>query len=158
MAQERRSMIKEREQSIVPSSGNQRPSVSKSPVLLFDGVCNLCNSSVQWVLSHDHRGVFQFASLQSETGQELLRQHGLASENFDTVVLVESDRVFLRSDVPLEIVRRIGGFWGILYFFKIIPRSVRDALYNFVARNRYWWFGRRATCMLPKPEWKERFL
>ncbi len=129
-----------------------------SPVLLFDGVCNLCNASVQWILTHDRRGVFRFAALQSETGQALLRQFGLDQETFDSVVLVQNDRIFLRSDAPLEIVRHLGGAWPLLYVFKIIPRFLRDAVYNWIARNRYRWFGRREACMLPRAEWKGRFL
>jgi len=128
------------------------------PILLFDGVCNLCNASVQWVLKRDRRGLFRFAALQSDVGQQLLQQHGLDSKNFDTVVLVESERVFLRSDAPLEIVRRLGGAWRLLYALKLIPRPLRDSVYNFVARNRYRWFGRQEVCMIPKPAWKERFL
>ena len=137
------------------SQANQSPT---HPILLFDGVCNLCNASVQWILKRDRKGVFRFAALQSDTGQQILHQHGLSSEHFDTVVLALGDRIFLRSDAPLEIVRRLGGLWGLLYFFKIFPRPLRDAIYNFVARNRYRWFGRREECMLPKPEWKDRFL
>ncbi len=129
-----------------------------SPVLLFDGVCNLCNASVQWILTHDRRGVFRFAALQSENGQALLRQFGLDQEKFDSVVLVHNDRIFLRSDAPLEFVRHLGGAWPRLYGFKIIPRFLRDAIYNWIARNRYRWFGRREACMLPRPEWKARFL
>jgi len=131
---------------------------TNTPILLFDGVCNLCNASVQWVLKRDPKGQFRFAALQSEAGQQILHQQGLSSEHFDTVVLALGDRIFLRSDAPLEIVRRLGGLWGLLYFFKIFPRPFRDAIYNFVARNRYRWFGRREECMLPRPEWKERFL
>ncbi len=129
-----------------------------SPVLLFDGVCNLCNASVQWVLLHDRKGIFQFAALQSETGQNLLRKWGRPTHDFDSVVLVDGDRLLLHSDVPLEIVRRIGGAWQVLYVFKIIPRPLRDAVYRWVARNRFRWFGRRAECMLPRKEWKERFI
>jgi len=129
-----------------------------SPVLLFDGVCNLCNASVQWVLLHDRKGIFQFAALQSETGQHLLRKWGRPAHDFDSVVLVDGDRLLLQSDVPLEIVRRIGGAWQLLYVFKIIPRPLRDAVYRWVARNRYRWFGRQAECMLPRSEWKERFI
>jgi len=131
---------------------------TNTPILLFDGVCNLCNASVQWVLKRDPKGQFRFAALQSEAGQQILHQQGLSSKHFDTVVLALGDRIFLRSDAPLEIVRRLGGLWGLLYFFKIFPRPFRDAIYNFVARNRYRWFGRREECMLPRPEWKERFL
>ncbi|MBK8426079.1 MAG: thiol-disulfide oxidoreductase DCC family protein [Lewinellaceae bacterium] len=129
-----------------------------SPVLLFDGVCNLCNASVQWVLLHDRKGIFQFAALQSETGQNLLRKWGRPTHDFDSVVLVDGDRLLLHSDVPLEIVRRIGGAWQVLYVFKIIPRPLRNAVYRWVARNRFRWFGRRAECMLPRKEWKERFI
>lgn len=128
------------------------------PVLLFDGVCNLCNASVQWVLLRDRKGVFRFAALQSDTGQALLQQLGRSTDDFDSVVLVDGDRVLLHSDVALEIVRRLGGAWQLLYVFKIIPRAVRDAIYRWIARNRYRWFGRRSACMLPRPEWKERFV
>ena len=130
----------------------------KSPILLFDGVCNLCNASVQWILTRDPRGKFRFAALQSETGQVLLQRFGLDQAHFDSVVLVEGDRIFLHSDAPLEIARRLGGFWTLAYGLKIIPRFLRDAVYNWIARNRYRWFGRREACMLPRPEWKERFL
>ncbi|GAB4487659.1 MAG: thiol-disulfide oxidoreductase DCC family protein [Saprospiraceae bacterium] len=130
----------------------------KSPILLFDGVCNLCNASVQWVLKRDRNGIFKFAALQSEIGQRLLQQFGFSQENFDTVVLVDGEKVFTRSDAPLEIARRLGGLWSLFFVFKIIPRFLRDAVYNWVARNRYRWFGRREECMLPRPEWKNRFL
>ena len=144
--------------SSVTSTQSTSHQLTNKPLLLFDGVCNLCNASVQWILKRDHRGEFRFTALQSELGQQLLLRHGLASEHFDTVVLVVGEHIFLRSDAPLEIVRRLGGFWRLLYVFKILPRPLRDALYNFVARNRYRWFGRMEACMLPRPEWKERFL
>jgi predicted DCC family thiol-disulfide oxidoreductase YuxK len=113
---------------------------------------------VQWVLKHDRAGIFKFAALQSEAGQALLCQFGLSPENFDTVVLVDGERLFTRSDVALEIVRRMGGFWSVFSFFKIIPRPIRDAVYDWVARNRYRWFGKKDECMLPRPEWKGRFV
>lgn len=128
------------------------------PILLFDGVCNLCNASVQWVLQHDSKAQFRFAALQSDFGQKLLREHGLDAQNFNTVVLADGPHLFLRSDAPLEIARKIGGGWAALYFFKIVPRPIRDAVYNFVARNRYRWFGQQEACLLPKPEWRDRFL
>lgn len=130
----------------------------KSPILLFDGVCNLCNASVQWVLKRDEKGIFKFAALQSETGQAFLKKFGFSSENFDTVVLVDGERIFARSDAPLEIARRLGGFWSLFLVFKIIPRPMRDAIYDWVALNRYRWFGRKEECMLPRPEWRERFV
>lgn len=130
----------------------------KYPVLLFDGVCNLCNASVQWVLKRDRKGAFRFASLQSETGQELLKAFGFSQKNFDTVVLIDGGRIYTRSDAPLEVVRRLGGGWPLLTVFKIIPLAVRNAVYDWVACNRYRWFGKREACMLPRPEWKDRFL
>ncbi len=129
-----------------------------SPILLFDGVCNLCNASVQWIITHDVRDTFRFAALQSETGQALLKRFGLDQVHFDSVVLVAGDRIFTHSDAPLEIARRLGGFWKLAYALKIIPRFLRDAVYNWIARNRYRWFGRQEACMLPRPEWKARFL
>ncbi len=141
-------------------AGSQSPNqqYSNHPILLFDGVCNLCNASVQWILKRDQQGQFRFAALQSEVGQHFLQKHGLAAKDFDTAVLVIGEQIFLRSDAALEIVRRLGGFWRLLYFFKILPRPLRNAVYNLVARNRYRWFGHREECMLPKPAWKERFL
>ncbi len=127
-------------------------------MLLFDGVCNLCNASVQWILKRDRKGIFKFAALQSDTGQMLLRQFGLSEKDFDTVVLVADGRIFTRSDAALEIVQRIGGMWSLLAVFKIIPRSIRDTIYDWVARNRYRWFGKKEECMLPRPEWRERFV
>lgn len=128
------------------------------PVLLFDGVCNLCHASVQWVLTHDPEGRFRFAALQSEAGQALLARFGLAQENFDTVVLVDGERVFTRSDAALEVLRRAGSPWSWLRILVWIPRPLRDAAYNWIARNRYRWFGRQPVCWLPQPEWKARFL
>lgn len=131
---------------------------SDFPILLFDGVCNLCQSSVQWVLQRDKSGVFRFAALQSDTGRKHLERFGLNAEKFDTVVLVDGDRIFTRSDAALEIVRRMGSPWSWLSVLRWIPRPFRNAVYNWVARNRYRWFGRKQECWLPRPEWKERFL
>ena len=129
-----------------------------SPILLFDGVCNLCNASVQWVLKHDKKALFRFAALQSATGQSLLQRSGLSPENFDTVVLLDGDQVFTRSDAALEISRRIGGVWSLLAAFRILPRPIRNAVYDWVARHRYRWFGKTESCMIPRPEWTNRFV
>lgn len=139
-------------------SQNSLEAKVKSPVLLFDGVCNLCNGAVQWILLRDRKGVFQFSALQSDTGQRLLKGFGLSAEDFDTVVLVDGERIYTRSDAALEVLRRLGGGWALLYGFKIVPRVLRDAVYNWVAGNRYRWFGRQEQCMLPRPEWKGRFV
>ena len=128
------------------------------PVLLFDGVCNLCNASVQWVLKRDRAGQFRFAALQSDAGRQLLAQHGMDADVVDTVVLVFGGRLYTRSDAALEILRHLGGVWAWLSIFRWVPRPLRNAVYNWVARNRYRWFGREETCWLPRPEWKSRFL
>lgn len=130
----------------------------KFPIILFDGVCNLCNASVQWVLRRDRAGQFRFAALQSETGQRLLAAQGLEQVSFDTVVLVHGDHIFTRSDAALEVARRLGSPWSWLVILRWIPRRLRDAVYNWVARHRYRWFGRQEACLLPRPEWKERFV
>ncbi len=129
-----------------------------SPILFFDGVCNLCNASVQWVLARDRRGMFRFAALQSAAGQEHLRRFGQDTERFDSVVLIADGRLYTRSDAALEVLRRLGRPWSWTYFLRWIPRPMRDVAYDWVARNRYRWFGRQEECWLPRPEWKERFL
>lgn len=128
------------------------------PILLFDGVCNLCSGSVQWILKHDSRGVFRFAPLQSAFAQNLLRTYGYSDTSLGTVVLVADGKLFTRSDAVLELLRRIGGVWSLAYGFKIVPRFLRDWVYKVVANNRYNWFGKPGACWLPRPEWSERFL
>lgn len=128
------------------------------PVLLFDGVCNLCNESVQWVIRHDPQSKFRFASLQSEAGQQLLRQHNLPTNELNTVVLIDAGRAYTRSDVPLRIFKKIGGAWPLLTVLRIIPTPLRNAVYDWIARNRYRWFGKKEACWLPTPALKARFL
>lgn len=129
------------------------------PILLFDGVCNLCNASVAWLLRRDRKGIFRFASLQGETGQELLRERGLDTREFHSVILiVPSQAYYTKSMAAIEIARRLGGLWRVFTVFTWIPDPIRDAVYDFVANNRYRWFGKKEECMLPRPEWKDRFL
>ena len=127
-------------------------------VLLFDGVCNLCNSSVQFVLKRDKRKYFKFAALQSNSGQELLKQFDLPVNNFTSFVLIENDKIYLKSTAALQVAKRLGGVWSLLFIFIIIPSPIRDFVYNLVAKNRYKIFGKRESCMLPTPDVKERFL
>jgi predicted DCC family thiol-disulfide oxidoreductase YuxK len=128
------------------------------PILLFDGVCNLCNSFVQFVIRRDPEAVFRFAPLQSEVGQELAARAGFPVDELSTVILYHQGRFYTHSDVALEVVRRLPGGWSLLYGLAIIPKSIRDAIYNWVARNRYRWFGKRESCMMPTPDIKRRFL
>jgi predicted DCC family thiol-disulfide oxidoreductase YuxK len=141
-------------------SADPTPAVAEpgGPVVLFDGVCNLCNGSVRFVVRHDRRGRFRFASLQSEAGQALLRRHGLDPADLFSVVLVDGGRVTTRSDAALDVARGLGGAWRAAGLLRAVPRPVRDRVYDWVARNRYRWFGRRDACMLPSPELRARFL
>lgn len=128
--------------------------------MLFDGVCNLCNGAVVWILKRDRNAVFRFASLQGGTGQKMLRERGIdPGANFESMILVEpSVAYYTKSSAALEIARQLGGLWSIFTIFSWIPRPLRDAVYDLVAKNRYRWFGKREECMLPRPEWKDRFL
>lgn len=127
-------------------------------VLLFDGTCNLCNGSVQWVLKHDHKAYFQFASLQSQVGQKYLSAYNLSQSALDTVVLIDDNQIFTHSDAPLRVMRKLGFPWSLGIVLSIIPRFLRNGVYRWVARNRYRWFGKTEQCWLPRPEWKDRFL
>ncbi len=131
---------------------------TRAPIVLYDGVCGFCNQSVQLILRNDRRGRFRFAALQSEVGQALLRRHGLPTDDFDTFVLVEDGRAYLRSAGALRVARGMDGAWKLLSALTIVPRPVRDFFYDLFARNRYRMFGRLDACMLPPPEVRSRFL
>ena len=128
------------------------------PTLLFDGVCNLCNGSVQFILKRDTQGRFRFASLQSEAGRRLMTGHGLDPDALSSVVLIEDGRAYQESTAALRIARHLPGAWKLLRVLTIIPRPLRDAAYRLIARNRYRWFGKTETCWLPTPELRARFL
>ena len=127
-------------------------------VILFDGVCNLCNGSVQYVIRHDKEALYRFASLQSHTGQQFLRQYDLPLKDFTSFVLIEDGVAYTRSSAALRVARRLSGFVRLLYGFIIVPQFIRDAVYNFISANRYKWFGKKDSCMVPTPELKQRFL
>ncbi|HEV8582991.1 MAG TPA: thiol-disulfide oxidoreductase DCC family protein [Thermoanaerobaculia bacterium] len=131
---------------------------SPHPVLLFDGVCNLCNGSVQFIIRRDPQARFRFASLQSAVGQLYLEELQVDRQAIDSVILVEGDRWYKESDAALGVVRILGGPWRALGVLRLIPRPLRDRLYRLIARNRYRWFGKREACWLPTPELRERFL
>ncbi len=130
----------------------------ENPILLFDGVCNLCNQSVQFIIKADKKVVFRFASLQSEFAKEHLKQFETETEDLKTIYLLVDNKIYDRSDAALEIAKRLGGFWQLFYVFKIIPSFIRDAVYNLISRNRYRWFGKQESCMIPSPELTSRFL
>jgi predicted DCC family thiol-disulfide oxidoreductase YuxK len=126
-------------------------------IILFDGVCNLCSSSVQFIIKRDSLGYFKFASLQGEIGQTLLKKHSL-NNNLTSFILIENEKVYLKSNAALRVSSKLDGPWRMLSLFRILPPLFRDFLYDIVAKNRYLWFGKEESCMLPLPEWKERFL
>jgi predicted DCC family thiol-disulfide oxidoreductase YuxK len=134
--------------------------VPDQAVILFDGVCNLCNAWVLFVIDRDPRARFVFAPLQGDAAVTLLRARGYVGDTASpaTVVLVEGERVYDRSTAVLRILRRLGGLWPLLALLLAIPRSVRDPIYDWVARRRYGWFGRSDRCRLPTPELRARFL
>lgn len=127
-------------------------------VLLFDGVCNLCNSSVNFILARDPKAKFRFASLQSDEGQALLQEFEDRPSDLSSVVLIEDGQLYARSDAALRVARQLSGGWPLLYAFIVLPRALRDAVYDWIARNRYRWFGKRDSCMMPSPELRSRFL
>jgi predicted DCC family thiol-disulfide oxidoreductase YuxK len=150
---------------------------AERPVLFFDGECNLCNNSVQFIIRHDKQKRFLFAPLQSPAGQEALRsvsqtptpslnsREGAeggrvkeARQKIDSLILLYRGRYYIRSSAALHTVRLLSGLWPVLYAGMILPRVLRDAVYDFISRNRYKWFGKRSECMIPTPELKERFI
>jgi predicted DCC family thiol-disulfide oxidoreductase YuxK len=128
-------------------------------IILFDGVCNLCNNMVQRIIRNDPKGYFKFASLQSKAGQRLLRNYGLAvAETPESIVLFEQDKVYQQSTAALRIAARLEGGYRFLKPLRFIPAFLRDRIYHLIARNRYRWWGKKETCMLPTPGLQHRFL
>lgn len=127
-------------------------------VVYFDGVCNLCNSAVNFLIDQDTQGRLKFASLQSEAGKAVLHRSGLPEQDYDSFILIKNGQIYQKSEAVLEVVRLLGGGWALLYGFKVLPRVWRDWLYTQIAQNRYRWFGKRTQCRLPTPELRARFL
>ena len=127
-------------------------------VLLFDGVCNFCNWSVNFLLRRDRDGIFRFAALQSEAGRKLLAEAGLQRHNLDGMVLIEGSEVTLKSTAALKAAKRLPGLWFMTGLLLAVPRSLRDWCYDAFAARRYRWFGKREACMVPTAEMRSRFL
>lgn len=128
-----------------------------NPIVLFDGECNFCDASVQFIIKNDPKGKFHFASLQSDIGQKLLEEHNVPSD-IDSMILVEGDKIYYKSAAALRICRHLKGFWKLAYVFIVVPAPIRNFVYDFIARNRYKWFGKKESCMLPPPNVRARFL
>lgn len=128
------------------------------PVLIFDGVCNLCNFFVDFVIRRDKKEQFLFTANQHQSGQQLLEEHGYDIEDVSTVFLYENGKMYERSDAALRVARKLGFPWSIAWVGMILPRGLRDGIYKWIARNRYRWFGQKETCRLPTPAERARFL
>ncbi len=144
-----------------PTSQNDSPANTLAPghaLVLFDGVCNLCNGSVQFIIDRDPNAYFRFAALQSDAAAPALAHCGRGDSTLDSIVLVEGGVCYSRSDAALRIARRLSGLWPVVYVGILFPRLVRDLVYELIARHRYRWFGRTETCRIPTPELRARFL
>ncbi len=127
-------------------------------IILFDGVCNFCNSSVNFIIDRDATNYFKFGALQSDEGQVLLKKHNQSTVSYDTLMLIEGDMLYTRSTAALRIAKKLNGLWSLFYVFIIIPKFLRDPIYNLIAKNRYKMFGKKDTCRLPTPAERAKFL
>lgn len=136
---------------------NEHTQQDDERIILFDGVCNYCNTMVNFVIRRDRKDRFRFAPLQSATG-EALRAKYQVSPDVDSLIYIEKNKVFIYSTAALKICRHLPGLWPVLAGALIIPRFIRDGVYKWIARNRYRWFGKKETCMIPTPEVRAKFL
>jgi predicted DCC family thiol-disulfide oxidoreductase YuxK len=131
---------------------------TNNPIILFDGVCNFCNGAINFVLKQDKKGIFRFAPLQSEAGQKLLQDYNLSTKEFDSFVLIDDGKVYKKSAASLRVMNKLPWYWKEAQILRIVPTGLRDAIYDFIARNRYKWFGKKEQCMIPTPEMRSKFL
>jgi len=131
---------------------------NKKPIILFDGICNLCNSSVKFILKHDKKEQFLFTSLQSDAATKILLQLNYKNNDLSSIVLIDDNNIYLKSTAALRITKELSPFWNWFYVMIIIPKKLRDYIYDFIANNRYKWFGKRNTCLVAYSKYKERFI
>lgn len=127
-------------------------------IILFDGICNLCNASVNFIIDKDKKDIFKFAALQSEIGKEILDKFNLQKINYDSFLLIENDKYYLKSTATLRVLKYLPGLWKLLFVFIIVPPFIRNYIYDFISRNRYKWFGKKETCGVPTPEILNKFI
>ncbi len=130
----------------------------KHKIILFDGVCNLCNTSVTFIIKRDKKDIFRFAALQSDPGAEFIKKHGIDTSKTDSIILIDGDTHYERSTAALKIAKHLSGGYPLLYAFMIIPNFIRNRVYDYIAKNRYKWYGKKESCMIPTPELKAKFL
>jgi predicted DCC family thiol-disulfide oxidoreductase YuxK len=128
-------------------------------IILFDGVCNLCNNSVQKVIKHDKKNLFLFTALQSKSGQDIINYLKIDISKIDSIILYEPGvAYYIKSTAALKIMKSFGGFWLLTQIFAILPETIRDYFYDYIAKNRYKWFGKKESCTIPTPELKAKFI
>ncbi|GGI25110.1 thiol-disulfide oxidoreductase DCC family protein [Pedobacter mendelii] len=127
------------------------------PVIFFDGVCNLCNASVQFTIEHDKKNVFKFTALQGEYAKTILPKFNVDIEKMNSILLVENEKLYTKSSAALRVAKELSGLLPILYAFIIVPKFIRDWVYDIIAKNRYKWWGRQESCWIPTPELKSKF-
>lgn len=127
-------------------------------LILFDGVCNFCNFWVNFIIDRDSKAFFKFTALQSDTARQILKSNKIDAMKIDSIVLVINGKIFFKSSAAFQIARKLDGFWKLLYIFIIIPPFMRDRIYDFIASNRYKWFGKTETCRIPTDDEKHRFI
>jgi predicted DCC family thiol-disulfide oxidoreductase YuxK len=132
--------------------------IPKKSVILFDGVCNLCNASIDFILKRDKKNKFLVGALQEEAGKKLLSKFEVNPEYLDSLVLIEDDQIYFRSTAALKIAKNLSDFWPLFHGFIFLPSGIRDGIYDWIGRNRYRWFGKKNTCRLPTPEERAKFL
>ena len=130
----------------------------KYEIILFDGVCNLCNSSVNFVIKHDKKNRYRFAALQSDIGKDLVNQFGIDPNETDSIILIKGQKHYIRSSAALRVAKGLSGGYPLFYVFMIIPTFIRNWVYDYIAKNRYKWYGMSESCMIPTEELKSRFL
>lgn len=127
-------------------------------IILFDGVCNLCNGAVTFIIKRDKNDVFKFAALQSDVGQELIAKFNIDTEKVDSIILIDGEKYFSKSAAALRISKELSGAYTLLFGFIVLPRFIRNSVYDYIAKNRYKWFGKKESCMIPTAELKAKFL
>ncbi|RAJ12464.1 thiol-disulfide oxidoreductase DCC family protein [Arenibacter echinorum] len=133
--------------------------IENNKIILFDGVCNLCNSSVQYVIKRDKNNAYRFAALQSEIGKKLVEERGIDTSQIDSIILIEPGvAYYTKSTAALKIAQSFGGAWQLASVFEWIPEKLRNWVYDYIAKNRYKWYGKKDACMIPTPELKSKFL
>ena len=129
-----------------------------SYIIIFDGICNLCNATVLFLINRDKKNIFKFVSMQSDIAKQIFKEYNINFKNLDTIIFIEKNDFYIKSDAIIRIFKKLNYPWKVFYFLKFLPKFIRDRIYDIVANNRYNWFGRRNTCMIPSNETKSKFI